>query len=286
MPTTVEILRSKLKTRPLDVAQILLERLTGTITYRIATLKNGEDMNVVTPEGISTQLWLTGDFEPEVTFLLESVVQRGMTLWNIGAHIGTRVVQGDGLVGNSGQILAFEPTPRTKEILDSNSSKRKSIIQTFPYAVGDQTARVSFKDYGWISSGLNTVAQRSRFQPRRWKKEPIPTIINTQMVAVDSLLASTWLKAPDVLVIDAEGYELPIFKGASETLKHYQPIVIFETGDLGESDTLGCIRHLSQLGYAFFEYHEGVLKPHQVQEKYPDPGNLVAINPTADRSTL
>jgi len=281
---TVDLLKQNLTLRPKDVAQILLERATGKTTSRVATLKRGERMNVVTPEAISVQLWLAGDFEPEVTSTLEAIIQRDMVVWNIGSHIGTRMVQADTLVGRDGHVLAFEPTPRTKKILDSNASGRTSHIQTFDYAVGNQTGTAAFRDYGWLASGLNTAGTKSRYQPRAWKQEPKYTEISSPMTSVDDLMRSTWLNGPDVLVVDAEGFELQIFEGAQTTLKVFRPVVIFETGDLGESNTHGCLQNLAQLGYRFFEYSPHGIVPHQRQETYPEPGNLIAIHPQASRN--
>ena len=77
---TVDILKQNLRERPQDVAQILLERAIGKNTQRLAILKRGEDMYVVTPESISVQLWFAGDFEPEVTNTLEAILKKGMVL--------------------------------------------------------------------------------------------------------------------------------------------------------------------------------------------------------------
>lgn len=281
--STLDILKQNLTLRPQDVAQILLERATDKTTQRIATLKRGESMHVVTPEAISVQLWLSGDFEPEVTGTLEAVLQKDMVVWNIGSHIGTRVVQADAMVGRAGNILAFEPTPRTKQILDLNAVRRISQIQTFSYAMGDKTGTIAFRDYGWLASGLNTAAQTSRFQPKAWKREPKYEEIAILMMTVDDLIGSTWLNGPDVLVVDAEGFELQIFEGAQTTLAIFKPIIVFETGDLGESNTKGCIQYLSGLEYRFFEYQNGLLKLHTIKDNYPEPGNLVAIHPLAQR---
>jgi len=283
---TVDILKQNLRERPQDVAQILLERAIGKNTQRLAILKRGEDMYVVTPESISVQLWFAGDFEPEVTNTLEAILKKGMVFWNIGSHIGTRVVQADALVGRTGSILAFEPTPRTKKLLDANSANRIAQIQTFPYAVGNQTGSAAFRDYGWLASGLNTAAQTSRFHPRAWKREPKYEEITVQIISVDELMRSTWLNGPDVLAIDAEGFELQIFEGAQTTLSTFKPVVVFETGDLGDSNTQGCLDNLCQLGYQFFEYRDGGLKVHIRQESYPEPGNLVAIHPQTQRSII
>ncbi|MBI4129779.1 FkbM family methyltransferase [Candidatus Roizmanbacteria bacterium] len=284
----VELAEKNIATKPRDVAWIMINRFLGHVQQQTATLRDGQQMEVMIPEGISNFLSLEGDFEPEVTCALQFTLKPDMVFWNIGSHIGLRVVQSDRLVGVKGVIFAFEPTPRTKELLDLNSQGRKSAIQTFPYALGNQSGTVPFTDYGWLYSGCNTAAHSPRIRPRPFRRVPTPRQLSVPMKTVDALINDSTLRTPDVIAVDAEGYEFQIFQGADTTFTEHRPIVIFETGDIGSSQTIPSLELLQQHGYKLFEWDSIAerLCKHELQKSYPESGNLVAIHPQAARDSL
>jgi FkbM family methyltransferase len=68
----------------------------------------------------SLRLSLFGSFEPEQTALIESIVKPGDVVVDLGAHIGYYTLLFSKLVGPTGRVIAFEPSPDTCAILRRN----------------------------------------------------------------------------------------------------------------------------------------------------------------------
>ena len=71
-------------------------------------------------KGDSLGLSLFGSFEPEQTALVETLVKPGDTVVDLGAHIGYYTLLFAKLVGPSGHVVAFEPSPASCAILRRN----------------------------------------------------------------------------------------------------------------------------------------------------------------------
>lgn len=69
---------------------------------------------------IPKELYLTGIHEREVTPLFKRVVKEGMTVIDIGAHIGYYTLLAANLVGEKGRVFAFEPGSGNYSLLVRN----------------------------------------------------------------------------------------------------------------------------------------------------------------------
>ncbi len=283
--TSTELLLREMRNKPSLVASILWEKFFGGSSERRATLIDGQELEVFTPEGVGTYLVLAGDYEPEVTTAL-GYLHEGMSLWNIGAHVGLRMIQAQKRVGEQGTVVAFEPTKRTFGLLEKNRGSRANVV-AYNLAVGATAGVATLRDYGVKFGAINTLSEQSRYVGVPWRRsEPKSVSYEVEMVSIDEMVASG-VKAPDWLVIDAEGFEEKILTGAVRTLEKYKPIVVFEVGDLGGTDSLRLILHLKMQGYVIFEVNKfGYLVPHDIQESYPKNGNLVAVHPQASREVF
>src|SRR5258706_4070404 len=87
----------------------------------------GDPMSVLYPDGVSVELYRYGYFEAGLTRIFLSYLKAGMTLFDIGAHFGYFTLLGSRLVGDSGQVHSFEPTPGTFEILRANAGSRANV---------------------------------------------------------------------------------------------------------------------------------------------------------------
>lgn len=69
---------------------------------------------------IPKELYMTGIHELEVTNLVKKIVKEGMTVVDIGANIGYYALLTANLVGESGRVFAFEPSPDNYSLLTRN----------------------------------------------------------------------------------------------------------------------------------------------------------------------
>ncbi len=71
-------------------------------------------------EGMAQELLFKGAHEPGTTALFKKLVKEGMTVVDIGAHIGYFSLLAASLVREKGSVFAFEPEPRNYALLVRN----------------------------------------------------------------------------------------------------------------------------------------------------------------------
>lgn len=86
----------------------------------------GKTMTVVLPEVISQQIYTYGLFDEIVTGMVLRAVRAGDIVLDIGAHFGYFTLLFAHLVGESGHVVSFEPTPSTFSVLMKNTADMKT----------------------------------------------------------------------------------------------------------------------------------------------------------------
>lgn len=86
----------------------------------------GLGATLVMPAGYrDTRTVVTGLFQRDETQLFKHVIQRGMTVLDIGAYVGYFTVLASVLVGSGGRVIAFEPEPVAYNYLLRNVTANK-----------------------------------------------------------------------------------------------------------------------------------------------------------------
>jgi len=124
------------------------------------------------------------------------------TFVDIGAHVGLWSMQA---AIDFNKIFAFEPHPLHANLYEKNMQGQKYTLHRV--ALGGRKDSIALKGEPG-SSGDTHVAGPGDIQMRT--------------------LDSYRLRRIDLLKIDTEGYELPILKGAVETLKRCRPVIVVE----------------------------------------------------------
>jgi FkbM family methyltransferase len=222
-------------------------------------------MNVVIPAA-AWSLLAYGFFEEGLTTMVVEHVGQGQVFFDIGAHFGYYTLLAHRLVGSSGQVHAFEPTPSTRAILRSNTAGRENVFLN-GCAAFCECKVLPFHDYGPTYSAYNSF-RKARFSGL--VRGPEPTAIDVQTTTVDKYVESAQAK-PDFVKIDAESTEMEILKGMEETLAECKPIVSIEVGDMNipnASRSRDTISHLLKRGYRAYEYRDGCIVPHHLRDTY------------------
>ena len=128
---------------------------------RTTRLFFGADMTVVLPEVISEAIYTYGMFDPTVTWMALKAVRAGDIVFDVGAHFGYFSLLFAHLAGPQGRVIAFEPTPSTFAILETNA-RRSDRIEPVNNAAGDVAAEIEIADFGLKYSAWNTLAAESR----------------------------------------------------------------------------------------------------------------------------
>lgn len=146
---------------------------------------------------------------------------------DIGAHRGAVLTEMQRVAPN-GRHMAFEPLPHLARLLRNefpNVDVRESALSD--HAGETDFAYVHGNAEGW--SGL-------LFRPLPTGEDATVEQIKVSLARLDDLLDPDY--RPAVIKVDVEGAELQVFRGAVDTLRRHQPIIIFEHGT-GSAEAYG-----------------------------------------------
>jgi FkbM family methyltransferase len=172
----------------------------------------GGEMEIILPDLVSTQIWRNGFFEEDVcTFILKNL-EVGMTFLDIGAHYGFFSLLASYLIGPSGKVFSFEPTPSTFDVLESNT-KNNNNIKLFNLAAYDQNCEIEFLDFepGLVAFNSAFGIRDERGKQRSQINKPSQHI-KVKASTVDSIFKNENISI-DFIKIDAESSEMSVLKG-------------------------------------------------------------------------
>lgn len=230
---------------------------------------------IVNGETVSEHLAAYGVYEEELTEAFLRLIQPGQVVVDIGMHLGYYASLFARLVGESGAVHAFEPTPSTREIARHNLSQFGQ-VSVHPFAVWNCAQQITFNDFGpaWMAFNSFTNA-------RMENGPPPPRHYAVETVTLDSFRLGLQRKI-DLVKVDAESAEEQILAGAQRLLRSDQPLVTIEVGDLGDSQSS---RHLIEvlrgLGYQPWELAGGKFVRHHPKERY-EYDNLIFATASLD----
>jgi len=148
-------------------------------------------------------------------FYNQLLLKAGMDVIDVGVHIGIYTIMAASKIMPGGKILSIEPEPRNYEQLIQNIklNNLKNVI----------TKNIALSDYqGFGKLYLDSSSGGHSLISKKGRNISIKVPIKT----IDGLVRELNLKRVDLIKIDAEGSEIPILKGAEETLKSNSQIKI------------------------------------------------------------
>lgn len=257
----VHMLQSKL-------IEIYCEKLGRSWERNAVTFWGGE-MSIILPEIVSTTIDRYGFFEGNLSKLFLNYVKPDMVVFDIGSHFGYYSILSSWLVGEKGEVHAFEPTPSTYSMLEKNVKDLGNVF-TNNNAVYSSDSSIKILDFGVAYSAFNSLGLGNL--PADKRAELSPKSFDVKAIVIDNYVA-THSKVPDFIKIDAEGAELDILKGMTYTLKKHKPMVTLEVGDINIdpsdiSPSRKLVDYMLELEYQCFEYKDEQLIPHEAKKIY------------------
>jgi FkbM family methyltransferase len=198
----------------------------------------------------------TRDAEPHIWEWIRGRLSRGGVFFDIGAHYGWLSMKAARLVGRTGRVVAFEPSPQLLEILRFHQSRnRLSQLTVIGSAVAERDASAPLY---LVNGGLSSRNSLTLSRPGMpfLESEPITTTEVTT-VSLDRFCNENDL-SPDLIKIDVEGAEGMVIRGAARILKETRPVVVLSTHPhwLPTSDSVpGILHFLARCGYRVKESH-------------------------------
>ena len=176
-------------------------------------------------EGIDLAIYL-GVYEPETIKALQSIVQPGDIVLDIGANIGAIALPLANFVGVSGQVIAFEPTAWAYAKLQKNLSLNSNLIGQI------KTEQIMLLNEGKeppssIYSSWSLADEEDELTHPTHKGR-LMTTDGVRGISLDRYFEEHPVQKIDLIKLDVDGYELDVIKGASKTLSRYQPKIILE----------------------------------------------------------
>ncbi len=161
--------------------------------------------------------YFKGDYEPQTFQFLRETLNPGDTFLDIGAHIGLFSVVAAQIVGDSGRVFSFEPTPFTRKVLSDvlRRNRVEKTVEVRAEAVGLESGTAEFFDSGDVISVVNSLISDERKGTR----------YEVSVVSLDSFVQAHELTVRSVKV-DVEGAEYDFLRGGIVTLGEQKPEVL------------------------------------------------------------
>jgi FkbM family methyltransferase len=200
--------------------------------------------------------FVIGTYEEYVAGSLSELCRPGMVAFDIGAHIGYFTLVLSRLVGNTGQVYAFEPNPfniqRLREHVMLNGLQQVVIKET---AVSQSTGSATLYYWPRTNANIGSIANSVGFASVNAAPERL--LVATR--SVDDLLEQEGITHLNVVKIDAEGEEVRILNGMTRALTTFHPIIVceFHSADLA-SDGFYLLR---QYGYTLYDLQKNPKVP-------------------------
>jgi len=200
-------------------------------------------------------MW-AGAYERELVQLMKRTLKSGMTVLDVGANIGYFSALASGLVGDSGQVHAFEPMPQNLSRLRQNLSSFRW-AHPYPYAVGNATGKAVIyfneSEAGWASLLISNDLKR---------RDEI------DVIRLDDWVRDHGVNRIDFMKMDIEGGEFHALQGAQEMLSRFRPVIVAELNAVclarahrKPEDVLALLRGL---GYGCSPFKDSVLAAPQI----------------------
>jgi FkbM family methyltransferase len=172
---------------------------------------------------------LTGmNFEEEYEII--NLIQKDCpVILDVGAHKGESIKNFLGYKPKS-RIYAFEPNQLLAQNLQAKY-KRKKNITIFDSAVSNKKKLILFTPYinGYAFSGLSSVSKKNIIERlNSYYSFDYKENISFKIKKINSIRIDDLSLNPDLIKIDAEGYEFEIIKTGLKTINKSRPIIIIE----------------------------------------------------------
>jgi len=225
------------------------------LKYSSVRLIGGGVLTVPNCDPMSAKIACGESYEIEARKKIFPMIKRGMTIIDIGAHIGYYTIPFSLKVGENGIVVAFEPNSdiraQLQNNLDQNNPRNVIVV---PYAVSNKNSVTDFYVAQKNRGGYSSLKKNKDYEPA--KK------IRVETKKLDDVLDSLGISEVDVIKIDVEGAEKLVFEGAKRLLtRKRKPIILFECNDATclpfGHNVFGVLKLLDSFGYDLEEIFFG-----------------------------
>jgi len=169
-------------------------------------------------EVVSEIIRRSGTYEPIETQLMISSLNEGGIFVDVGANIGWYTIIASKIVGQTGNVLAFEPDPTNFELLKKNCALNGlKNVELINQALSDKS------DSEFLYRSSNNFGDH-RLYASEEEREKI--VVGT--LTLDNLIESRGLKNIQTIKVDTQGSEPKILRGMQRYIKREKPVIFLE----------------------------------------------------------
>jgi FkbM family methyltransferase len=242
-------------------------------------------------EGIDFAIYLLGAFERSTVITLQKLVKPGDVVFDIGANIGAHTLGMARSVGPAGRVFAFEPADFAFAKLRANLALNPDLdSRTFPHQILLSASAAELPEAqiyaSWPLESNDSVHPKHRGM-----------LVPTKGAAVDTLdrfVERESIEQLNLIKIDVDGHELPVFQGGLGVLKRFRPILVMELSPYVHREQHHDFAHfvalLREAGYSLQDadnWDSLPLDAARLEELIPDGASINAIaRPTPAERTF
>jgi FkbM family methyltransferase len=187
----------------------------------------GKEEFLLCPEGQIAELLWVAEFEAAERDFVSRVARPGMRVVNIGANIGLYTIMTGKLIGPKGQVHAFEPSTATYARLERNIRLNKlSNVAANNIALSDTKGSLMLR-----SDPRNNSLDGHRFVESLGNSSSLTE--GDEIIVCDTLdgyfsrtSSDGGLPTVDLVIMDVEGAEWMVLKGAKQILSASPRVVL------------------------------------------------------------
>lgn len=231
------------------------------------------DFEIDVRSEILQRILMRKGFEPKTVLSIKKNVNIDKDAINVGANVGIFTVLLANLLNTDRKVLAVEPTPWAFEYLTRNVNRNKLENKVVFYngLCVDKKGKYTLN----VIRGMEEFSSLGKSTFQSIFNKPIEEI-EVEGETIDNLVINnnfSHIICPGTIVIDVEGAEMKVLKGAKSIIGQFKPIIILEVhGDLLEkqnSSSKEVINFLLNEGYSVCNLAGGKIK-------HPFTGNVIA----------
>lgn len=247
--------------------KVFSNAVEGNIVVKLTNISGEYEIDV--RSHILKRILLTKEYEPRIVDLILKNVNKNKDAINIGANVGLFSNLIANKININRKILAIEPTPNAFKMLENNISRNKNEdkVIAFNGIASDKEGEYQInivqgmEEYSSIGRLVHSAVENNKFIKLEVKGDTIDNLVKKYKIE------------PSLIVIDVEGAEFNVLKGARETLKKFHPIIISELNDKllaqQDSNSKQIINFLLELNYKIVDSESNNLD-------FPFEGNIIA----------
>ena len=179
-----------------------------------------------------------------------NLMKPGDFVVDVGASGGIFTIMASRTVGAAGRVVAFEPANTAFEYLQLATNHNNLLnVRLEKAAVSNSSGSVGFVEYPFDPEGLSWMPEVSSIATEENSGRDV-TRYMVRSINLDDYLD----RAPRVIKIDVEGYEIQVIEGSIQIIQKYKPILCIDIHknpfEEGMTDN-AIVPILEDLGYSF-----------------------------------